>query len=232
MFADKRSKLLVVFISCILGFMVATQIKSVASIKHTAVPYQRLENLIEQLRQAEKERTDLVLEVEKLRAKNSDELYIKELNRLSVYAGTVKMQGPGVLITIDDSKRPSKPGDNPNLYLIHDDDILKVINSLRAAGAEALSINEQRIIATSEIHCTGPTISVNNVRFSPPYVIKAIGNPNTLDAAIKMRGGVVETLKFWGINVQTKIEDNMVVPGYKGAFVFDHAKPVYEELKK
>lgn len=75
------------------------------------------------------------------------------------------------MVTIDDSKRSSKPGENPNLYLIHDDDILKVINELWAAGAEAVSINEQRLIANSEIRCADSTLSVNNTRYSPPYDI-------------------------------------------------------------
>jgi uncharacterized protein YlxW (UPF0749 family) len=109
---------------------------------------------------------------------------------------------------------------------------LKVVNELKAAGAEALSINGQRIISTSEIRCAGPTVSVNNVRSAPPYVIQAIGNPQTLDASLKMRGGVVETLKFWGIQVQTAIEKNLVIPGYNGTFAFDYAKPVEEGKEK
>jgi uncharacterized protein YlxW (UPF0749 family) len=228
MLASKQAKLLVAFVSCILGFMIATQLRSVANIKAAALPYQRVEDLTEQLKRMEKERSELLLEVEKLRAKSSDAFYAKELQRLGGYAGTVKLQGPGVVVTIDDSKRQSKPGDNPNLYLIHDDDLLKVINELKAAGAEALSINGQRIIAISEIRCAGPTLSVNNVRSSPPYVIKAIGDPQTLDAALKMRGGVVETLKFWGIQVQAATEQNVIIPAYKGAFSFEYAKPLAE----
>ncbi|MDR2005633.1 MAG: DUF881 domain-containing protein [Acidaminococcales bacterium] len=232
MFASKRSKLVVILISCILGFMIATQLKSVANIKAAALPYQRVEDLTEQLKRMEKERTDILLELEKLRMKTSDEVYAKELRRLNMYAGMLPMRGPGVSVTIDDSKVQSKPGDNPNLYLIHDDDLLKVINELKAAGAEALSINGQRIIATSEIRCAGPTVSVNNVRSAPPYVIKAIGDPQTMDASLKMRGGVAETLKFWGIQVQAAIEKDIVIPGYNGAFTFDYAKPAEEGKEK
>ena len=111
--------------------------------------------------------------------------------------------------------------------LSYDDDLLKVINELKAAGAEALSVNEQRLIATSEIRCAGPTVSVNNHRSSPPYVIKAIGDPKTLDAALKMRGGVVETLKFWGIQVAINVvEDKLEIPAYSGTFRYEYAKPI------
>ena len=143
-------------------------------------------------------------------------------------AGVVALQCPGVIVTIDDSKRSSKPGENPNLYLIHDDDILKVINELWAAGAEAVSINEQRLIASSEIRCAGPTLSVNNTRYSPPYDIRVIGDPQTLENALKMRGGVVETLQFWGIQVNIKKQEIVDIPAYKGSFHFEYAKPVKE----
>ena len=143
-------------------------------------------------------------------------------------AGVLAMQGTGVSITIDDSKKQSKTGENLNLYLIHDDDILKVINELRAAGAEGISINDQRLIATSEIRCAGPTLSVNNTRYSPPYEIKAIGDSQTLENALKMRGGVVETLQFWGIQITIKKEDNVILPAYKSPFRFEHSKPIKE----
>lgn len=232
MFLDKRAKLVVVVISAILGFMIATQLRTVENLKAAALTYQRVEDLTEQLKRTEKEKADLLVEIEKIKADNRHEFYNKELKKVNIYAGTVEMQGPGVSVVIDDSKVAAKPGDNPNLYLIHDDDLLKVINELKAAGAEAISINNQRIIATSEIRCAGPTVSVNNVRSSPPYTIKAIGDPQSLDAALKMRGGVIETLKFWGIQVQTKKEEKLVVPAYKGSFSFDYAKPVEEGNKE
>ena len=228
MFPNKQAKLVVVVVSAILGFMIATQLRTVDSMKAAAINYQRVEDLTEQLKRNEREKTDLIAELAKLKAENSHEFYAKELKQLNMYAGMLEMQGPGVTVIIDDSKVTAKPGDNPNLYLIHDDDLLKVINELKAAGAEVLSINNQRIISTSEIRCAGPTVSVNNVRSAPPYVIKAIGDPQSLDASLKMRGGVIETLKFWGIQIQTKKEEKITVPAYKGTFHFEYAKPFEE----
>ncbi|MBQ1470415.1 MAG: DUF881 domain-containing protein, partial [Schwartzia sp.] len=107
----------------------------------------------------------------------------------------------------------------------HDDDLLRVVNELRAAGAEVISINGQRIIATSEIRCAGPTLSVNNVRSAPPYEIHAIGDAATLENALKMRGGVMETLAVWGIQLEIQASENVEVPAYKGTTQYQYAKP-------
>lgn len=196
-----------------------------------SIPYQRAEDLSQRLSQTEKERDALQKQVYDLRQSSKLEGESVETEKVRMGAGVVALEGPGIIVTIDDSKRPAKPGENPNLYLIHDDDILKVINELWAAGAEAICINEQRLIASSEIRCAGPTLSVNNVRYSPPYDIRAIGEPQTMENALKMRGGVVETLQFWGIQISIKKEDTVNIPSYKGTFRFEYAKPVKEDVK-
>ena len=102
--------------------------------------------------------------------------------------------------------------------MIHDEDILRIVNELRAAGAEAVSINGQRLIATSEIRCAGPTLSVNNVRSAPPYEIIAIGDIKALENSIKMRGGVEDALKVWGIQIDIQTLENVYIPPYTGNF--------------
>ena len=82
------------------------------------------------------------------------------------------------------------------MYIIHDDDLLRVINELRAAGAEAIAINGERIVAMSEIRCAGPTLSVNNNRSAPPYEIKAIGNPNNLEVRSNCAAAFWKTSNF------------------------------------
>lgn len=227
MFPNRQAKLVVTAVCMVLGLMLAAQFRTTQELK-ASLPYQRIEDLSARLSQAEKERDALRKEVQRLKDDTGAEVLVKDLQQLKMNAGVLPVSGPGVIVSLDDSKKSSKPGENPNLYLIHDDDLLKVINELRAAGAEAIAINEQRLIATSEIRCAGPTVSVNNSRFSPPYVIRAIGDPKSLEASLKMRGGVIETLKFWGIQVSVTPEENVLVPAYKGAFRYDYAKPVRE----
>lgn len=226
----KQGRVAIALVCCVLGFMLAVQFRTTQDIKST-VPFQRIEDLSQRLLQTEKERDRLLEEVEKLRHSAGKEVVEKQIKELEMGAGVAPLAGKGVLVTIDDSKKQSKVGENPNLYLIHDDDILKVINELWAAGAEAIAINEQRLIASSEIRCAGPTLSVNNMRYAPPYEIRAIGNPKNLEAALRMRGGVVETLQFWGIEIHIKKEENVLIPGYQGSFRFEYGRPAEEGEK-
>ena len=223
MFYDKHAKILITIVCAILGVMLATQFRTNESRKAN-IPYQRAEDLSERLKVVEKERNQLLMEIQRLQEKASDEVVAREITGLKAHAGLTALHGPGVIVTVDDSKKLAKPSDNPNLYLIHDDDLLRIINELRASGAEAIAINEERLTAVSEIRCAGPTLSVNNNRFAPPYVIRAIGDPKTMDNSLKMRGGVIETLKFWGIQVTVTKEENIVVPAFKGSQSFEYAK--------
>jgi len=208
----------------VLGFMLAVQFRMTED-RNSTLPYQRLEELSDRLLQAERERDSLKEELGALKENMatgpvSDELRLR--------AGLTPLEGPGIILRMEDSTKKSKAGENPNLYVIHDDDILKVINELRAAGAEAISINGQRLVATSEIRCAGPTLSVNNVRSAVPFEIHAIGDKGTLENALKMRGGVAETLKVWGIQMEITPSDSVYVPPYKGIYKYEYAKETSE----
>jgi uncharacterized protein YlxW (UPF0749 family) len=226
----RQGQVAIAMVCIVLGVMLAMQFRTTQDIR-SSIPFQRIEDISQRLSQTEKERDDLLKQVRELNQASESETASKENLNVRMGAGVVALNGPGVIVTIDDSKRPTKPGENANLYLIHDDDILKVINEMWAAGSEAISINEQRLVARSEIRCAGPTLSVNNTRYSPPYEIRAIGDPATLENALKMRGGVVETLQFWGIQVSIKKQDLITVPAYKGPFHFEYAQPVKEAEK-
>lgn len=218
-----REKFFVFLVCLIVGAMISTQFRSAEQAKQS-VNQQRVEDLVEKLKNAEKENKELSAKLEEMETQGADGDR-KVLNDLKIKAGEVPLHGPGVLVVVNDSKVTPKAGENPNLYVIHDNDLLRLLNELRAAGAEALSINQERLLDISEVRCAGPTVSVNNTRFSPPYEIRAIGDPKTLESALRLRGGVVETLKFWGITVDVKKKDNLVIPAYKGTRHFEYARP-------
>jgi uncharacterized protein YlxW (UPF0749 family) len=97
-------------------------------------------------------------------SKSSDysKLLAKQLERAEIMAGLTAVEGSGIIVTLRDSTTQSTNTTDPNLYVVHDTDILWIINELRDAGAEAIQLNGERIISTTEIRCAGSTVSVNN----------------------------------------------------------------------
>ncbi len=237
-----KMQMAISLICVILGLMISLQFRSVQN-GGGAVTVQRVEELTAQLKQLEDENKNFRSQVTQLQNKLDDyetsssqtntiiSSLRDQLDKVNVMSGLTEVQGPGVTVTLNDSKQEIQPGEDPSLFLIHDDDLLKVLNELRAAGAEAISVNEQRIVATSEIRCVGPTINVNSTRFAPPYVVKAIGDPNTLEASLMLKGGIVDTMRYWGIEVNIKKSDKLVIPGYGGTLNFKYATPVKEGAK-
>ncbi len=229
----KSSQIAIALVCVILGMMVSLQLKVQQSVAANPA-FQRSEDLARRLKDAEKERDNLQKEVSELRAKmagmaegrNVIASLTDALQASQMAAGLVAVEGPGVTVSMDDSRRPSKPGEDPNAYIIHDDDILSVVNELLAAGADAVSINDQRLVANTEIRCVGPTISINGVRVAPPITIKAIGDPQTLEAGLRTRGGIIDNLALWGIEVNVKREQRFEIPAFKGSTKLRYAQPV------
>lgn len=145
-----------------------------------------------------------------------------EIENLSTVAGTTDLKGQGIVITLTDAAQ------NPNTVdtdsLVHDSDVLTVVNELKAAGAEAISVNGQRIISTSAIRCVGPVIQVNYQKVSTPIVINAIGNAQWLESAMNIKNGVVDTLRqTTGIGVTVERKDEVKIPKYDGTLTFQNA---------
>ncbi|MGO0122026.1 DUF881 domain-containing protein [Desulfothermobacter acidiphilus] len=217
-----------------LGLIVAVQMRLTREIAQS-VPIQRINTLAAEVEATRQERDQLQSQVNQLQSEldavtNQEGLKSlkAQLNAYRIEAGTVPVTGPGIEVTLNDSSMAVKPGQNPNLYVLHDEDILRVLNELKAAGAEVLALNGERLVATSEIKCAGPTIVVNKTkRLAAPFVITAIGNPDTMVNALRMRGGVVDTLQqFWGIQVSIKKLPSVTIPAYKGSRRLEYAHPV------
>lgn len=148
-----------------------------------------------------------------------------ELEATGDHRRTHRCGGPGVTIILEDSSQANVTGNEAD-YLIHDNDLLSVINELRSAGAEAISLNGERILATSEVRCTGAVVTVNGRRYAAPYVVFAIGDPDTLYSALTMRNGVVDVLSQWGITVKVTASDQLLIPKYNGTVEYQYAKPI------
>lgn len=146
----------------------------------------------------------------------------KDLAQAQLMAGMVAAKGPGVIVELHDSPKLDQSETRTDViedYMVHDSDIRAVVDELFSAGAEAISVNGQRLIANSSIRCVGPVVLVNSVQIAPPYVIKAIGKPDVLEKALEMPGGVGDVNGLFlldMITIKTVTEPTIVVPAYVG----------------
>lgn len=221
----------------ILGIMMAIQFKSTQEVNPDMFPG-RVTELTEKLDKAIEERDVLADEVLELREKlkNVREFDIAmadlqdELQKASLAAGMLEIEGPGIVIKLDDSPRALKAGDNPNEAIVHDWDLLLVVNDLKASGAEAISVNGERIISMSEIRCAGTLILINWVKVAPPFEIKAIGDPDMLESGMTMTGGHLMALKNLDYIVAVQKNENINIPAYSGRMKFTYGSPIpYKE---
>ncbi len=231
----------------ILGFSGTVQMRSVgingksesnevsgeAYFKHIQAELETQKNINERLN---KQLASYAGDIEeyKLKASDSDgyaEVLSKQLEDAKMAAGLCDVTGPGVIVTVSD-KRTDKTvsSEGVNLFVVHQEDLLRIINELRDADAEAISVNDERLIATSEIRCAGSTVSVNNRRYSVPYEIKAIGNPDNLLGALKMKDGVIDSLDDY-LEIDVVKENEIDIPAYAGNISNKYAKAAGTEVE-
>ena len=149
-----------------------------------------------------------------------------EMQSLQLLAGLAPAGGPGVVVTLRDSPRKIRANAPLQVledYIIHDSDIRNIINELRSAGAEVISVNDERIITTTAIRCIGATTLINEKRFVSPFVIKAIGQPDNLYGSLRLPGGIYDELDPLGM-ISAQKANKLFVPGYPGVPILKYAK--------
>lgn len=141
----------------------------------------------------------------------------QDLDNTNKLLGLTEVTGSGIILILrdnDGSKVKELSGDL-NKALVHDVDLREIINELKNTGAEAISINGQRIIGGTAITCSGAIITLNGVKLNSPFEIRAIGNPNTL-AGITRVGGYLAYMEDKGINAEFSGPTTVTVPKYTG----------------
>lgn len=218
----------------VLGFLLAQelQMQNALSVVHTDERSEVLISLITNLEaetaSLEEQLTNLRTETEKIISHSSTgESQLPELqNQLGKYqmqAGLTALEGPGIRVSLDDNAAglAAAPTEDANRYIVHYEKILNIINDLRSAGAEAISVNGQRIVTSSEIRCVGNVILVNTTRLAPPFEISAIGEPGALEKAI-INSRSYDSLRASGFPVSYKttgLSDTLIqLPAYTGSF--------------
>jgi uncharacterized protein YlxW (UPF0749 family) len=135
-------------------------------------------------------------------------------------AGTTAVRGPAISVSLDDAHRSAaslpKPY-GPDDIVVHQQDVQGVVNALWAGGAEAMMIQDQRVIATSAVQCVGNTLLLQGRVYSPPYVITAIGNVSAMRASLD-RDPQVRIYREWvdavGLGWEVQTADSREFPGY------------------
>lgn len=156
-----------------------------------------------------------------------------ERERAATYqlgAGMIELRGPGVTVRLNDAPLPPQQAEgNPRLdnYVIHQQDVQAVVNALWAGGAEAMTIMDVRVISTSAVRCVGNTLLLHGRRYSPEFVIRAIGDPARLREALDTSPSVNnfrDAVRNFGLGYSLEEEAEIVAPPYTGPIDLRYAE--------
>ncbi|HEX6473578.1 MAG TPA: DUF881 domain-containing protein [Candidatus Limnocylindria bacterium] len=160
---------------------------------------------------------------------------LEELNRqlevARLQTGLTAVRGPGVRIEIADSKRVVPPGENPSSYIVLVDDLRDIVTALWASGADAISVNGERLVANSSIYGVGASVLVNTAFLSPPFRIEAIGSDGLLDRFQEhpaFLGRVARRIEFFGLEFASQVSTDLRLPAFIGSTRFRYAVPTEE----
>lgn len=234
----KKGKLtMIISIGCtalILTMIMFTQFKTVEETDITAIETMRETELREELailktnyEEIDEKITEVENKINEYKTElsnNADtsQLLQKEISESEDYLGYTNLVGEGIEVILSDGES-----------IIEYFDLLKLVNELNGAGAEAISINDERIINTSDISLVGTRIIlVNSKKVSGPYTIKAIGNTKYLESAITIKGGYIDLLEE-GKKIEYSLKDSVFIPKYDGEEIFiNYGKIVKDKEEK
>lgn len=156
------------------------------------------------------------------------------LKALERAAGTTKITGDSVSVTLDDAPpdataNPGYPEPQPNDLVIHQQDLQAVVNALWEGGARGIQVMDQRLISTSAVRCVGNTLILQGRVYSPPYKVTAVGDPGKLKQALNGSTAIQNYLlyvKAYGLGWKVDENEAVTLPGYSGTVDLHYAQPV------
>ncbi len=221
----KRQRLFIFVAALLLGFCLIwiVRVQEARVSEAQKAELQRLEsrieaisNLIHTREETLKEREEVLDSYQNLSDQRETLTYLEgELAQTRILSGREAVKGPGILIKVNDR---SDTGEQVEMFdLVHNTDILNIVNDLRAAGAEAISIEGERVTWRSKIQCGGPIIWVNDESTTAPFVMKVIGEPSALYAAVTAPNTYTELLRsVYNLEVLVRVSENLEILGYEG----------------
>lgn len=192
---------------------------------------ERSENkrLMEQLASIEAEREQLWRNLGNNLNNQEINSLLKQRDFEYLRAGLVSVTGNGIVITMEDA--PAKGELDIEEYIIHDNDVNNILDALKANGAQAISINGERVVFNTKPVCAGPTIIVNDSRYPPPYVIKVIGDPDILYDVIESMPQVA-FMRLANIRINVEKQEDIVVNRYRLYSTLENSIKGLEVVKK
>lgn len=220
----KKNYVMIIAIAILIGLLIGIQIVNKAK-NFTFININTVGSLSNELKNIERDIDDLRNLVEKsknetaqydLLKQNGQDIssFLKnEIQDMKAVAGYTNVRGEGILLKLTDNLVNNQG--NINFDLVHDMDVSIIINDLISAGAEAISINGKRVLSNTEVVCIGPLIRINGEGVAAPFIIKAIGNKDTLSAAINAPNTYAYNLKeVYGIGLETMKSDFILIPKF------------------
>ena len=177
---------------------------------------------------------DLIVEIERLEGERAgDSGGVSALaDELAPRIGTGPVHGPAITVTLDDAgytEATLPEGYTVDDVVVHQQDVQGVVNALWTGGAEAMMVQDQRIVATSAVRCVGNTLYLQGRVYSPPYTISAIGDPERMAVSLA-QDPIVSTYRGWsqtlGLGYVVQRTDAARFPAFEGA-----ARPEYVEVQ-
>ncbi len=219
-------------VCCVLTIAISIQFKTIndanSTVSQTLTGNELRDQVLKWKEKYDKASVDLKkseqkLEETRLKATQNDENALNkeaEIKLDNTVLGLTDVTGSGIVITLKDNNNVKRsnlePLDNIELYLVHAGDLVEVINALRNAGAEAISINGQRITNFTSVYCAGNVVVINGEKISSPIEIKAIGSPELLYGSITIPGGYLELMEETGVIVDVKKTEKINIDKYEG----------------
>lgn len=218
-------KIMFGLISTVLGILISMSIREKAEIM-SPMSIEKIENYNRELNVVENQINvdkEIISHIKSSIEEKSSPAYQDELKRslqnelkeLKILSGEYDIKGEGIVIMIDDSKNEDYK--NTNLGIIHDIDIMIILNELKAAGVDAISINDVRVMGDSEIKCMGPTVKVDGHSKATPFIIKAVGDMEMIYNIMSDKNSYINLLETtYYMDVKVEKNKNIIIPKRDG----------------
>lgn len=190
---------------------------------------ERTQRVEERQAEAESLQREIDDRLDEIDSSSGDET-AQRLAELRDVAGLSVARGPGMKVTLTDAPRGTAPRDiDPNYLVVHQQDLQAFVNALWAGGAEAISLQGQRLISTSAVICVGSTVVIDGQPFSPPYVIEAVGDVSGMTYSLAVSPEVVNYERYvrqYGLGLDIDTSDDVLLDAYAGTVELQHARPL------